>query len=59
MDFGAYITIRSYREIPTGALRPRNDIPDGAVQQRDKLKFTALLPLIHLNDKIVGKNVAK
>ena len=30
MDFGAEIADRSYQEIPTGALRPRNDMSDGA-----------------------------
>ena len=39
MDFGTQNTFRSYREIPTGALRPRNDILGGAVQLNDKLKF--------------------
>ena len=39
MEFGAEIADRSYQEIPTGALRPRNDILGGAVQLNDKLKF--------------------
>ena len=30
MDFGAEIADRAYREIPTGALRPRNDISGSA-----------------------------
>ena len=30
MDFGAEIADRSYQEIPTGALRPRNDMLESA-----------------------------
>ena len=39
MDFGAQNTFKSYQEIPTGALRPRNDILGSAVRLNDKLKF--------------------
>ena len=39
MDFGAEIADRSYQEIPTGALRPRNDILGSAFERNDKLKF--------------------
>ena len=39
MDFGAEIADRSYQEIPTGALRPRNDILVCAFELNDKLKF--------------------
>ena len=39
MDFGAEIADRSYQEIPTGALRPRNDILGSAVRLNVKLKF--------------------
>ena len=39
MDFGAEIADRSYQEIPTGALRPRNDILGSAVRLNGKLKF--------------------
>ena len=39
MEFGAEIADRSYREIPTGALRHRNDILRSAVRLNDKLKF--------------------
>ena len=42
MDFGAEIADRSYQEIPTGALRPRNDILGSAVRLNDKLKFELL-----------------
>jgi hypothetical protein len=40
MDFGAEIADRSYQEIPTGALRPRNDMLESAFELNDKLKFT-------------------
>ena len=30
MDFGAEIADRSYQEIPTGGLRPRNDMLESA-----------------------------
>ena len=39
MDFGAQNTFKSYQEIPTGALRPRNDILGSAFELNDKLKF--------------------
>ena len=39
MDFGAEIADRSYQEIPTGALRPRNDMLESAFEQNDKPKF--------------------
>ena len=39
MDFGAEVAGRSYQEIPTGALRPRNDMLESAFEQNDKPKF--------------------
>ena len=39
MEFVAEIADRSYQEIPTGALRPRNDILGSAVRLNDNLKF--------------------
>ena len=39
MDFGAEVADRSYQEIPTGALRPRNDILGSASERNDKLKL--------------------
>ena len=39
MDFGAEVAGRSYQEIPTGALRPRNDILGSAFERNVKLKF--------------------
>ena len=39
MDFGAQNTFKSYQEIPTGALRPRNDMLESAFEQNDKPKF--------------------
>ena len=44
MDFGAEIADRSYQEIPTGALRPRNDILGSAFELNDKLKFDIPFP---------------
>ena len=45
MDFGAEIADRSYQEIPTGALRPRNDILGSAFELNDKLKFEYSFPI--------------
>ena len=39
MDFGAEVAGRSYQEIPTGALRPRNDMLESAFKLNDILKF--------------------